>query len=98
MRQAQASVESRGGEVVATVDHAGGLADLVLRKQAMRLPADELAALIVATSRRAQATVARQVGDLARGLYGSDSPMAAFIADTYTEQFPHPLDEERESR
>jgi hypothetical protein len=98
MQHTTASAKSRGAEVVATVDHSGGLADLRLSDRAMRLPATELAAIILHTSRQAQAAMAQQMGDMVRGLYGSDSDTASFIANTYAEQFPEPPDEERDPR
>ena len=87
-----------GRDNSATVDHSGGLADLRLSDRAMRLSATELAAIILHTSRQAQAAMPKQMGDMVRGLYGSDSDTAAFIANTYAEQFPEPPDEERDPR
>ena len=93
MREAGASAGSPGGEVHLSVDHTGGLSDLRLTDRAMYLGADELAALILDASRRAQARMAEQMAEAARSLYGSDSPTTAFIADTYTAQFPAPDDD-----
>ena len=84
-----------------TVDHSSGLADLRLSDQAMRLSAGELAQLILATSRQAQAVLARRVADLVAELYGAQSQTAAFVGGTYAAQFPEPVadeDEERERR
>lgn len=96
MQEITAGAESPGGEVTTTVDHAGGLAGLRLSPAAMRLPADELAELILGTSRRAQAKLAARMADLVTGLYGADSPTAAFVAGTYAEQFPRPERDEEE--
>jgi hypothetical protein len=96
LQQATASAESRGGEAVVTVDHSGGLADLRLSDRAMRMTPRELAEIILATSRRAQAQLAQQVTDLVNGLYGSGSDTAAFIGRTYTAQFPEPGDHDEE--
>lgn len=96
MQQNTATVESHGGEAVVTVDHTGGLAALQISDAAMRIPSNDLASVILATSRRAQAKMAQQMADLVKGMYGSDSATAAFITDTYTGQFPEqPEDEER---
>ena len=100
LQQAQASAESRDGEVRVTVDHSGGLADLRLAERAMRLSATDLSEIILATSRRAQAQLAKDVAELVSGLYGAGSQTAAFIGGTYAAQFPEPddQDEERDRR
>ncbi|MGX6605222.1 YbaB/EbfC family nucleoid-associated protein [Micromonosporaceae bacterium Da 78-11] len=96
LQQARASAESRGGEVAVTVDHSGGLADIGLSEQAMRLSARELSEMVLATSRRAQAKLAEQVNDLVGALYGAGSETASFIGQTYSEQFPEPADEDKD--
>ena len=99
MEQNRATVESRGGEAVVTVDSSGGMAELRLSNQAMRLSADELASIILDTSRRAQAKMAQQMVAVVSSLYGAGSETAAFIGDAYTKQFPEPPeDEERDYR
>ena len=101
LQQAAGSAESPGGEAVVTVDHSGGLAQLRLSERAMRLPAVELAEIILATSRQAQAVLARRVSELVGELYGAESETAAFVGGTYAAQFPEPVkdeDEERERR
>lgn len=97
LQQARASAESRGGEVVVTVDHSGGLADLRLSERAMRLLPSALSEIILATSRRAQATLAQQVADVVASLYGAGSETAAFIGEAYSKQFPE-LDDVGEER
>ena len=59
LQRARASAESPRGEVVVTVDHSGGLADLRLTDQAMRHSARELSEIILVTSRHAQARLAK---------------------------------------
>jgi DNA-binding protein YbaB len=99
LRQVKASATSDDGAVTVTVDHAGGLADLRLDSAAFRNSPDELASLIVSTSQRAQATVSERAAELARDIYGSDSPTATLIADAYAEQFPdQPPDGEDDNR
>ncbi|GAA0471059.1 hypothetical protein Ade02nite_34370 [Paractinoplanes deccanensis] len=88
--------ESPGGDATVTVDHSGGLADLRLSDRAMRLPAAELAGVIMATSRQAQAVLARRVAELVGGMYGSDSATATFIGGTYAAQFPEPADDDQD--
>jgi YbaB/EbfC DNA-binding family len=98
MQENSASAESRAGEAVVTVDHSGGLTDLTLSERAMQLSARELADVILKTSRRAQAKMAQQIGDMVKGLYGSDSEAAAFITGAYAEQFPEPAEDEKGDR
>jgi hypothetical protein len=90
MQEVTASVESAGGEAVVTVDHAGGMTGLTLAPRAMRMSADELAEIILSTSRRAQAKMAERMTELVTGMYGADSPTTAFVSGTYAEQFPDP--------
>jgi DNA-binding protein YbaB len=100
MEHTRASAESRGGEVSVIIDSSGGLAELFLTDRAMRLTADELAALILDTSRRAQAKLAQQMVEVVGDLYGDNSETAAFIGGVYTEKFPEQPehDEERDRR
>lgn len=98
MEQNRASAESPGGETTVTVDSSGGMIALHLTEQAMRLPADELAAMILDTSQRAQATMARQMASLVSDLYGAGSETAAFIGGAYTSQFPEPPEDEEGDR
>lgn len=100
LEHARTSSESRGGEVVVTVDSAGALAELSLSDRAMRMPAGELAELILDTNRRAQARLAQQMVEIVTGLYGAGSETAAFIGGVYTEKFPEPpvTDEEDDRR
>ncbi|MBG0563015.1 YbaB/EbfC family nucleoid-associated protein [Actinoplanes aureus] len=97
IRDTVATAEAPGGEVRVTVDHSGGLAALRLDDRAMVLRADELADLVMETVRRAQSRLAEQVAEVVRGMYGSDSPTTAFIADAYATQFPRSSDEESEA-
>src|SRR5689334_9411234 len=76
IEQSTATAESTGGEVTVTVDSTGGLAALRFGAAAERLPLDRLAALVLETSRRAQAEIAKQVGDLVSDTYGLGSPTA----------------------
>lgn len=98
MQETRATSESRGGEVVVTVDQSGGLAGLVLTERAMRLPAGELAATVLETSRRAQARLAEQMSQIVTGLYGAGSDTANFIGGAYAEQFPTPPEDDDEER
>lgn len=92
LEAADVTVSSPGGELTVRVDSAGGLADLVFHPEADSLPRDELARLVLATSRRAQARLASQVSELVAGVYGSDSGTAAFVSDAYASRYPQPPD------
>jgi DNA-binding protein YbaB len=100
LQQAKASAESRDGEVSVTVDHSGGLADLRITERGIRLSADDLSEIILATSRRAQAQLAQAISELVSSLYGAESETASFIGGTYAAQFPQAddQDEERDRR
>lgn len=98
MQATSATAESPGGEAVVTVDHSGGMAKLQLADRAMRLSAVELAEVILATSRSAQAKMAQQMVEVVNGTYGPGSETASFIAGAYTTQFPEPLDDEQRGR
>ncbi|GGN17712.1 broad specificity phosphatase PhoE [Actinoplanes campanulatus] len=88
MQQVTASAESRDGDVAVTVDHAGGLSGLTLTDEAMRLAPDDLARLIMATSRRAQSRLSDEMADLVKGMFGADSATTSFVAGTYADRFP----------
>ncbi|GGN97025.1 hypothetical protein GCM10010112_88860 [Actinoplanes lobatus] len=98
MQQVSASAESRDGGVAVTVDHAGGLSGLTLTDDAMRLAPDELARLIMATARRAQARLSDEMAELVKGIFGSDSATTSFIAGTYADQFPAQPSDHHEER
>ncbi|WP_164842232.1 YbaB/EbfC family nucleoid-associated protein [Actinoplanes solisilvae] len=100
LQQARATSESHGGDVTVTVDHTGGLAELRLTDQAMRRSAGELSEIILATSRRAQARLAKDIEAMVNTLYGAGSETASFIGGTYAERFPElgEPDEERDRR
>jgi len=78
------------------VDQTGGLAGLRFSELAMRLTPSDLCKITLATSRRAQATLAQRIAHIVGSLYGAGSETAAFIGKTYSEQFPEPDDEVEE--
>lgn len=94
LEQSEVAVRSPGGEVSVRVNSAGGLADLTLHPEADNMSRGELAALIVATSRRAQTALTAQVQELVSNLYGPDSDTAAFITEAYSSRYPALDDEE----
>ncbi|MEV4343532.1 YbaB/EbfC family nucleoid-associated protein [Actinoplanes sp. NPDC049596] len=96
LEAAAATVRSDGGEVTVRVDSAGGLADLRFHPEADRLSRDELARLVLTTSRRAQARLAEQVGAIVSGVYGEGSATASFVADAYASRYAVPDDGEEQ--
>lgn len=88
----EVTVRSAGGEVTVRVNSAGGLTDLKFHREADGLPRAELARLVLATSRQAQAQLADRIGDLVSGVYGSDSSTAAFVTDAYASKYAAPDD------
>ncbi|MEU4162445.1 YbaB/EbfC family nucleoid-associated protein [Actinoplanes sp. NPDC026670] len=98
MEQVEATAQSADRDVTVTVDHSGGLTALALTPEAMRRHPDDLANLILATTRQAQSRLAENMSDLVQSLYGGDSATTAFIADTYTKQFSSRPDDDRQGR
>ncbi|MEU4220753.1 YbaB/EbfC family nucleoid-associated protein [Actinoplanes sp. NPDC026623] len=98
LEAAEVTVRSAGGELTVSVNSAGGLADLEFHPEADSLSREELAQLVLVTSRRAQAKLADRVGELVSSMYGSDSSTAAFVADAYASRYPAPVDGEEEGR
>jgi DNA-binding protein YbaB len=96
LESAEVTVQSPDGAVTVRVNSAGGLTDPRFHPAAGRLSRDALAALVLTTSRQAQARLADRVGELVSGLYGPGPSTAAFVTDAYTSRYPAPDDETRE--
>ena len=88
------SASSPEGEVRLIVDSSGGLADITFGAKARELSLDELASLVLQTSRRAQAQLARSMSEVAAEVLGRGSETASFVSDAYRERFPEPPDDE----
>ena len=97
LEMAEVAVRSVNGEVTVRVNSAGGLADLQLHPEADALSREELARLVLATSKQAQAKLADRVGELVSSMYGPGSGTAAFVTDVYANKYPQP-DEDSEDR
>jgi len=78
LEAAEVTVRSPGGEMTVRVNSAGGLADLRFHPESDGLSRDDLARLVLTTSRRAQAKLAERVGELTASMYGAGSDTAAF--------------------
>lgn len=98
LEAAEVSQRSEGGEVTVRVNSAGGLAGLEFHPAADRVSRDELARLVLDTSRRAQARLADRVGELVAGLYGPGSGTAAMVTGAYAEKYPAVDDDGDEAR
>lgn len=86
------SASSPEGEVRLTVDSSGGLASLTFGVNARDLPLEELASLVIRTSRRAQAQLATSMSEVASQVLGQGSDTAQFVGNAYRERFPEPPD------
>lgn len=95
LEAAAVTLRSPGGEVTVRVDSTGGLADLRFHPESDALSRDELARLVLATSRRAQSGLAERVSAIVSGTYGGGSDTAAFITDAYASRYPA-VDEDEE--
>ena len=93
LEAAEVSERSPNGEVTVRVNSAGGLADLRFHPQADQVSRDALALLVLTTSRRAQAKLARRVGEITASMYGAGSGTAAFVTETYASKYPQPDDD-----
>jgi len=97
LEAAEVTVRSPGGEMTVRVNSAGGLADLRFHPESDGLSRDDLARLVLTTSRRAQAKLAERVGELTASMYGAGSDTAAFVSAAYASKYPPP-DEDSETR
>ncbi|WP_436524285.1 YbaB/EbfC family nucleoid-associated protein [Actinoplanes sp. HUAS TT8] len=79
---------SPGGEVTVRINSAGGLADLRIHPEADRVSREELARLVLDTSRRAQVRLAERVGEMVSSVYGTESGTAALISEAYAKRYP----------
>lgn len=98
LERAEVTARSSGGEVTVRVNSAGGLADLRFHPESDALTRDELARVVLATSRRAQAKLAEQVSALVAGVYGAGSGTAALVTEAYTSRYPSVDDEQGTER
>jgi DNA-binding protein YbaB len=97
LEAAEITVRSPKGEVTVRVNSAGGLADLRFHPESDRLSRDDLARLVLTTSRQAQAKLAERVGELTASMYGAGSGTAAFVSEVYASRYPQP-EENSETR
>ncbi|GLZ79360.1 hypothetical protein Afil01_41670 [Actinorhabdospora filicis] len=84
----RATATDAAGLATVTVDAGGVPTDLVLGRNATRRTPGELAAVILATMRAAQAKLAAQVEAAARGVPGLDDATRAEILGEFRARYP----------
>lgn len=84
------SESSRDGIVTVTVDSAGAVTDLKITDQSRNLAGAELAALVLATMRRAQSRITEQVAEIMQSTVGEDGQTVAAVVGSYRQRFPEP--------
>jgi DNA-binding protein YbaB len=77
LREVGGSATSPGGEVLVKVTANGGLADLVLRPGARDIEPEQLARLILETSKQAQRDAGQQVVDVMKEFVGEGDALEA---------------------
>jgi DNA-binding protein YbaB len=94
LENAEVTLTSAGRELTVRINSAGGLTNLIFHSESDKLTRDELAELVLATSRRAQAQLAERVRDLVAKTYGADSGTANLVAEAYSSRYPGTDDEQ----
>jgi DNA-binding protein YbaB len=82
------SASDREKLITATVNGSGALIDLRLAPEAGHWSMDRLAAEILQTMRRAQASLAERVAAIAEQTVGSDSETARTVVSSFERRFP----------
>jgi DNA-binding protein YbaB len=80
----------RDGAVEVTVGGSGTVTDLRLDERVRQWPARETAAEILATMRRAQASLTERVAEIASATVGADSETGRAVIDGFAQRFPVP--------
>jgi DNA-binding protein YbaB len=89
-----ATETSRDGVVTVTVDSAGAVTDLRITDQVRNLPGAEVAQLVLATMRRAQARITPQVAEIMRETVGEDTQTVDAVVSNFSNRFPEPEPEQ----
>lgn len=92
----EVTATSPGEEVRLTVDSSGGLKSIEFGAQARQLPLEELASVVLQTSRQAQAQLAESMSAVASQVFGGGSETASFVSRAYADRFPPPLEEDEQ--
>jgi DNA-binding protein YbaB len=88
------SVSGRDGAVQVTVAGSGVMTDLRLDDRVLRWPASEIATQVMSVMRRAQASLASRVAEIADETVGADSETGRAVVDGFARRFPVPPDDE----
>jgi DNA-binding protein YbaB len=88
------SASGRDGAVRVTVAGSGVMTDLQLDDRVLRWPANEIAAQVMSVMRRAQASLALRVAEIADETVGADSETGRAVVDGFVRRFPEPPDDE----
>jgi DNA-binding protein YbaB len=84
------TASSPDGLVTVTVNAAGVLTDLRFTDRAAELAGSRLAALVLATMRRAQARITDRVAEVLRSTVGDDAVAVDAVVSSYRNRFPEP--------
>jgi DNA-binding protein YbaB len=87
------SLANAEGSVEVTVAGSGNLTNLRLTEAVRRRPPDQIAAEILTTMRRAQATLSARVAEIAAGTVGADSATGRAVVASFAGRFPAETDE-----
>jgi DNA-binding protein YbaB len=90
------SVSGRDGAIEVTVAGSGVMTDLRLDDRVLRWPADEIAARVMSVMRRAQASLASRVAEIADETVGADSETGRAVVDGFARRFPVPPDDDED--
>jgi len=92
------SASGRDGAVQVTVAGSGVMTDLRMDDRVLRWPANEIAAQVMSVMRRAQASLASRVAEIADETVGADSETGRAVVDGFVRRFPEPPDDEESLR
>jgi len=88
------SASGRDGAVRVTVAGSGVMTDLRMDDRVLHWPASEIAAQVMSVMRRAQASLASRVAEIADETVGADSETGRAVVDGFVRRFPEPPDDE----
>jgi DNA-binding protein YbaB len=88
------SASGRDGAVRVTVAGSGVMTDLRMDERVLRWPASEIAAQVMSVMRKAQASLASRVAEIADETVGADSETGRAVVGGFVRRFPEPPDDE----
>jgi DNA-binding protein YbaB len=91
--QVTVTESSRDDIVQVTVESSGQVTDLRISDRSQDMPGAELAALVLATMRRAQSKITDRVADVMERTVGDDPETVASVVRSYRQRFPEPESE-----